>query len=372
MTKKKLLCCALLGALGVAQSAMAQDYDDRWYVTGSLGRLQTDDDRYMGDGSPLYGLGFGRFFSPNVSIDIEADRTSFDQGNLDWDLTGLAIVGRYHFVQDGQSWWPYLAAGIGNQYHNQEFTGMTRSRKGNDMMAKLGVGLQADMGRVDLRGEVGVRFDKDDGYIYGGAPGNPGGLDEDGYMDKYAQLTLVVALGPERSAPVEVSTPAPTPEPVVQQTCADLDDDGDGINNCNDKCAGSQAGQAIGPDGCPVPLTIDLRGVNFDFDRDTLRPDAVVILDEAVAILQKYPLLRFEVAGHTDAVGSDGYNQELSQRRAQVVFDYLSSRGIDSGRMVGPSGYGEARPIAPNQNADGSDDPDGRARNRRTELNVQN
>jgi OmpA-OmpF porin, OOP family len=56
------------------------------------------------------------------------------------------------------------------------------------------------------------------------------------------------------------------------------------VNNCDDKRPGSTAGQAVGPDGCPVPLTIDLKGVNFDVDKSTLRPDAVAILDEAIAI----------------------------------------------------------------------------------------
>jgi len=121
-----------------------------------------------------------------------------------------------------------------------------------------------------------------------------------------------------------------------------------------------------------VPLTIDLKGVNFDFDKATLRPDAVAILDEAVAILGKYPDLKVEVAGHTDAIGTEQYNQGLSERRAQAVYDYLAGHGIDAGRMVGPSGYGETRPIAPNTNEDGSDNPEGRAKNRRTELNVQN
>ena len=49
-----------------------------------------------------------------------------------------------------------------------------------------------------------------------------------------------------------------------------MDSDGDGVNDCNDKCPGSQARQTIGPDGCPVPVSIDLKGVNFDFDKATL------------------------------------------------------------------------------------------------------
>ena len=163
------------------------------------------------------------------------------------------------------------------------------------------------------------------------------------------------------------------PETIPAQVCGgNADSDGDGVTDCNDRCPGSQAGQAIGPDGCPVPLTIDLRGVNFDFDKATLRPDAQAILAEAVEILGNHPDLRVEVAGHTDAIGTDAYNQGLSERRARAVYDYLTSNGIDASRLVGPNGYGESRPIAPNTNPDGSDNPEGRAQNRRTELNVQN
>ena len=162
-------------------------------------------------------------------------------------------------------------------------------------------------------------------------------------------------------------------ETIPAQVCGgNADSDGDGVTDCNDRCPGSLAGQAIGPDGCPVPLTIDLRGVNFDFDKATLRPDAIATLEDAVAILAGQNEMRVEVAGHTDSVGTDQYNQDLSQRRARAVYDYLTSHGVDAARISGPNGYGESRPIAPNTNEDGSDNPEGRARNRRTELNVQN
>lgn len=125
-------------------------------------------------------------------------------------------------------------------------------------------------------------------------------------------------------------------------------------------------------DGRYTPADLDTdaclrqRTVYFDFDKDTLRPDAVAILDEAVAILQKYPQLRVEVAGHTDSIGTEQYNQGLSERRAKAVYNYLTGKGIDAGRLVGPNGFGESRPI------DTNDTKEGRARNRRTELNVQN
>ena len=187
-----------------------------------------------------------------------------------------------------------------------------------------------------------------------------------------ASLCLVLLCGLATGCSTTAGTTR-VQEVIPAQVCGgNADSDGDGVNDCSDRCPNSQAGQAIGPDGCPVPLTIDLRGVNFDFDKSELRADAVQILDQAVSILSNYPEMRVEVAGHTDSVGSDEYNQALSQRRASAVYDFLTSRGIDAARISGPSGYGEQRPIAPNTNEDGSDNPEGRARNRRTELNVQN
>jgi OOP family OmpA-OmpF porin len=358
--KKKLLCCALLGAMSMAQSAMAQDFDDRWYITGTIGILGTDNERTFpgfGDASnaAMFGFGVGKMVSSNVSVDVELERASPRVDilpNVDWQLTSLAVTGRYHFIKEGRNWWPYLAAGIGAQKNH--FKGFGSSiDAGSNLLVKVGAGLQADVSdHVDIRIEGGIRADFNDDFGAGH------------YQDLYATATVLFALG---------NLPAPVvPDAPPAEDCATKDDDGDGVNNCNDRCPNSQAGQAIGPDGCPVPLTIDLKGVNFDFDKDTLRPDAVVILDEAADILNKYPQLKVEVAGHTDSIGTEPYNQDLSQRRAQVVYNYLAGKGVDASRMVGPNGYGELRPIAPNTNEDGSDNPEGRARNRRTELNVQN
>jgi len=150
------------------------------------------------------------------------------------------------------------------------------------------------------------------------------------------------------------------------------DSDGDGIINCLDQCPDSVAGQTIGPDGCPVPVSIDLQGVTFAYDRATLEAEAKSVLDEAVKILLRHPNLKVEVAGHTDSRGDAEYNQRLSERRAKAVYDYLVENGVDESRLIGPIGFGETRPLVPNQNPDGSDNPQGRAENRRTELNIQN
>jgi OOP family OmpA-OmpF porin len=113
----------------------------------------------------------------------------------------------------------------------------------------------------------------------------------------------------------------------------------------------------------PVARRIVLRGVNFEFDSAALSPEAQVILQAAVEALGDSPNTRIEVAGHTDSIGTEEYNQGLSERRAGSVADFLASNGIDQSRLS-VVGYGETRPVADNATSDG------RAQNRRVELNV--
>ena len=89
----------------------------------------------------------------------------------------------------------------------------------------------------------------------------------------------------------------------------------------------------------------------------------------ADCLRKRYPELRVEVAGHTDLCGADAYNQKLSERRATAVYDYLTSNGIDAGRLAGPVGYGESRPLEPTPQTFPACKSEV---NRRTELNVQN
>jgi len=112
-----------------------------------------------------------------------------------------------------------------------------------------------------------------------------------------------------------------------------------------------------------------LRGINFDFDKSNIKPQWAVVLDEAVRIMKERPDMKVMIEGHTDSKGTDAYNQKLSERRAQAVFNYFVAKGISSSRMQ-TIGYGETRPIASNTKPNGSDNPEGRAINRRVELKV--
>lgn len=111
--------------------------------------------------------------------------------------------------------------------------------------------------------------------------------------------------------------------------------------------------------------------VLFDFDKADIRKDAAAELAKAAIIIKGYPGASVRVIGHTDSKGKDAYNQELSERRAQSVVNALSEREGLAGDAFAVSGMGEAQPVAPNEKPDGSDDPDGRQKNRRVEIIVR-
>jgi len=104
-------------------------------------------------------------------------------------------------------------------------------------------------------------------------------------------------------------------------------------------------------------------GITFATNQSIIQPQFQPTLDQVAQTLAEYPKTMIDVLGHTDADGSEAYNQALSERRAQAVSSYLSSHGIAPVRMTA-TGYGETRPIASNET------PDGKAQNRRVEIKI--
>jgi len=112
-----------------------------------------------------------------------------------------------------------------------------------------------------------------------------------------------------------------------------------------------------------------LENIYFDFDKADITPQAAIELNKLVDILKDNPIIKIEMGSHTDSVGTNDYNIQLSQRRAESTVRYLINAGISSERLTA-KGYGENKPIARNTNPDGTDNPVGRARNRRTEFKI--
>jgi outer membrane protein OmpA-like peptidoglycan-associated protein len=153
------------------------------------------------------------------------------------------------------------------------------------------------------------------------------------------------------------------------------DTDGDGVPDKDDKCPDVIG--MINNFGCPQvdtitvvkevqkeveeQIRIEAEQIQFETAKYVIRPISYPNLNRIVDIMNQYPTSRFSIDGHTDNVGNDDYNLELSQNRALAVKQYFIERGISTDRLVA-TGYGETRPIAPNGTVEG------RALNRRVEI----
>lgn len=132
----------------------------------------------------------------------------------------------------------------------------------------------------------------------------------------------------------------------VDATGCPLDTDGDGVIDCQDNCP-TVAGLADNH-GCPEEWQeISTGPVYFDFDKSTLRPATKDVLDQLISKLNASAEYDVVISGYTDSIGTEEYNQGLSERRAQAVVKYLISKGINNA-YVGMHGYGETHPAAPN------------------------
>ncbi len=109
--------------------------------------------------------------------------------------------------------------------------------------------------------------------------------------------------------------------------------------------------------------------IYYGFKSTDVNEESAIELDKLVLILQKNKGIGIELTSHTDSIGSDDYNMRLSHERAQKARQYMISKGINSNKIAG-KGLGEKDPIAPNSKPDGTDNPEGRARNRRTEFKI--
>ena len=110
--------------------------------------------------------------------------------------------------------------------------------------------------------------------------------------------------------------------------------------------------------------------VLFDFDKYVLRPEAYSSLAKVAQVASHYPEAPLHIDGHTDGKGTHAYNMTLSERRAEAVKQWLVEKGGVRASRVSTKGWGETQPVAPNKNPDGSDNPEGRQKNRRVELTL--
>lgn len=167
-----------------------------------------------------------------------------------------------------------------------------------------------------------------------------------------------VAYGGENWKNIMSAYSLPVMAQAVQPPAGPGDDDGDGVTNDKDACPDTPKGAAVDDRGCWALASEML----FDFDSAVIKQNVAAVLDEAGKIAKDNPDLTVTVEGHTCSMGPEAYNQNLSERRAQAVADYLVKKsGVNVGNLK-VVGYGELKPAYSN------DTEEGRAKNRRVEF----
>jgi outer membrane protein OmpA-like peptidoglycan-associated protein len=171
----------------------------------------------------------------------------------------------------------------------------------------------------------------------------------------------------------KMAPPAPVakkeePKPVVAEAPKPADSDNDGVIDDKDECPGTPAGTKVEASGCPATVkAIEdnwvLKGVNFETSSDKIKSESFGALDEAAGVLKARSKVRVQIQGHTDNMGDEKANQQLSDRRAVSVKNYLVNKGVSASQLE-TIGYGESMPIADNKTVAG------RAQNRRIEFKV--
>lgn len=299
-----------------------------------------DGDRRLEDTeTPWLGLEYA--FSDNWAAEMlyAEDSTRFNDGTktdvATWQLGMLYYTGSY--IGAANSVRPYLAFGMGEididagAFDTVETTANAGAGVRWMLTPRFGARLEARMLHSLDESENDFLFSAGLNYYFG----------------QVADSTVAAA-------------PAAQPAPV--------DSDGDGVTDDRDKCPGTAPGTRVDTDGCPLPVaqvaSIKLK-VNFDFDSSVVKEHYFADISELAAFLKRFDDLQVDVEGHTDSVGPENYNQQLSQRRAQAVVDLLvNQHGIAASRLEA-IGYGEARPVASN------DTDAGRAENRRVMATLE-
>lgn len=350
--------------------------------------------------APIAGLRLGVFFSDSISAEVSGQRAFSEDSagltNIDMDGYRLNLLWN---VQTHARVRPFITVGAGYERFDSVTTGTQY-----DIGYNGGVGFRFFAGdNAGVRLEGRYAFAKVDTgtenweknyegllgmfFLFGkheapkaapvAAPVVVKDSDADGVNDDADQCPgtpagskvdakgCVVENDDDKDGVTNTDDKCPgTPENApVDQTGCPTDTDGDNVKDYMDKCPNTPAGTQVDDMGCPLQSKARgiLKGVTFKSNSPELAENAAAVLDGVAEELKQFPEVKVEIQGHSDSVGEDAHNLALSQKRAETVMTYISSKGIPSAQMTA-KGYGESAPIADNKTAAG------RAQNRRVEM----
>ncbi len=374
----------LLSSVALVSTAAAESgpQQGQFYISPLAGWYEPPDTADLEDSiGPGGALGWS--FAENWAAELEYFKFEPDIENFDdeADVDTLWLNGLY-LIPVESDWQPYATFGFGASEFDSDFdkkdtnqfnAGMGFFRnfgdwialradvrgvfhnRGNDVTPFASVGLTVYLNQVerkikDADGDgVEDKLDK--------CPGTPPGravdangcerdTDGDGVVDGVDQC-------PNTPAGIKVDERGCPP-----------DSDGDGVTDDKDECPNTPRGTRVDAKGCPEAVTEAVTFnlvVEFAFNSAVINEIGVQELFKAIRFLREHPGTVAEIEGHTDSVGSDDYNQGLSERRADAIKQAIVNSGIDASRLS-TVGYGESRPIATN------DTDEGRQKNRRVVI----
>jgi len=305
-TKKIALAAALLCASG---ATLAQEINPSWYIQPSVNHVKPDADFGVDDRDTGGGLKFGKAVSQNWDIQVGASQTRFEQGRSEYRQTllgadALLMLSRERFR-------PFILFGLGVE--RDKVNNPLRNVEKNSPYGTVGIGFQASLTpqwslQADLRTVRGfLRDDEEFGFKRSN--------------NKMLTVGLNYAFNPPPAAPM------PAPAPVVE--------------------APAPAPEPVAPPPPPAPrfqkVTLEATKM-FAFDKAVVITPAPKLDEIAAALQADTSVTNVEITGYTDRLGSETYNQKLSERRAMAVREYLIGKGIDGNRLRAV-GKGEANPV---------------------------
>jgi len=385
MNKKLLLALGFAGMASISVANAAEEAatpavaatqssewnDDRFYVFGFGTFVQPGGDRNAASGWGT-GAAFGKIINEYFNVELEGFWQGMNQNgapNLGGATSSFGTGGRsdttggtanllYFFQRDTFS--PYVLFGLGGMNTSSTISGPNGSvsRSNSGFIFEAGAGATYELAdNFLLRADVRYRGDTTPGGISATNPatGVTYNSNTSVFNDLVVNAGFVIPFGDK---PDQVAA-----KPVAAaDACASKDSDADGVNDCDDKCAGTAAGTKVDDQGCPIVM--ELKGVNFHYDSAELTEGAKHVLNGVVDQLVAFPAKKdIEVAGYASFEGNkaaEKHNLQLSQRRSESVAHYLKHKGVANKLFA--KGYGTEYPVADNKTEVG------REKNRRVEL----
>lgn len=330
----------LLSTIACASLALAANSDYKYEITPLIGGVVTEgnldlDRNYANAG---LSLGFNQFDSFIDQVELGFLRSIEDVGytgtNNDTGVTRIFtnLIKEYPLTADASL---YTLVGAGVEVFDDE-------AKGNEdgLFGNYGAGI-----KYKVAEELSLKFDVR--HVIEADHGDNNLLYTLGFAVPFGEVAKAAPVV-EKPAPVE--TPAPVAAP--------KDTDGDGVIDNLDECPDTMKGAKVDTVGCMTLINLN---INFDTDKSVIKDSYNSRIAEFAKMMKANPKLKASIEAHTDSVGSNAYNQKLSERRAASTVKALTDLGVDSTKIKAV-GFGETRPVASNETVEG------RAENRRVEA----